>query len=190
MRLLPRRAVLLVPSAVALAGGATLLVLDQQARVSLMPGIGGSSALVGRKLPAFSVAGLPGAHGFSSHDVAAAGRPVLLNFFASWCEPCQQEMPELALLAQHGVTIWGIAYEDKPSNTAAFLNRIRTPYQRVGSDLDGQASKAMGLVGVPESFLVDPDGRVRWAWVGKLNPDVARQDLLPLIGALKPGRGV
>lgn len=192
MRLLPRRAVLLVPSAVALAGGATLLMLDQQARVSLMPGLGGSSALVGRTLPMFRVAGLPGAPGFSSQDVAAAaaGHPVLLNFFASWCQPCQQEMPELAALAQRGLAIWGIAYEDKPSDTAAFLRRIRDPYQRVGSDLNGQASKAVGLVGVPESFLVGPGGVVRWAWVGRMNPDVVRQDLFPLIGARKSGPGL
>lgn len=185
MRVLPRRAVLLAPSAVALLGGATLLVLDQRARVAplpSLPGLGDSSPLVGRTLPAFSLPGLDGGRGFSSVDVAAARWPVLLNFFGSWCAPCRQEMSLLTALSQQGVAVWGIAYEDKPAATAAFLKSAGDPYQRVCCDLDGRVGdRAFKLVGVPESFLVDPGGVVRWSWAGKLEPDVVRRKLTPLL---------
>jgi cytochrome c biogenesis protein CcmG/thiol:disulfide interchange protein DsbE len=144
-------------------------------------GRGAGNALVGRRLPAFTLSALPGATGFSSHDVAAAGRLVLLNFFASWCVPCLQEMPQLAALAKGGLQVWGIAYRDHPADAVGFLHRVDDPYQRIGCDLDGKAGAAFGLFGVPESFLVDRDGIVRWSWAGRLNPDVIRQDLAPLI---------
>ncbi|HVC59173.1 MAG TPA: redoxin family protein [Acetobacteraceae bacterium] len=179
--LLPRRAVLLAPAGIAVLGGVALLALRERWRAPVWQMLGESNALLGRKLPAFVLPGLATGPGFASADVAAAGRPVLINFFASWCVPCRLEMPVLRSLEQSGLPIWGIAYRDHPDDAAGFLRRFDDPYQRVGSDESGAAGRAFGLYGVPGSFLVDRGGVVRWSWAGALSGDVVRQDLDPLL---------
>lgn len=183
MRLLPRRALLLAPTGVAVLGGVGLLVLRQRFQDQQWQNPVGSSSLVGRKLPAFALSGLPAQPGFGSSDVTAVGRPLLINFFASWCVPCQLEMPVLRSLAQNGLPIWGIAYRDHPDDAAGFLRRVDSPYQRVGLDESGAASSAFDVFGLPESFLVDRHGVVRWYWPGELKADVVRRDLDPLLRA-------
>ena len=87
------------------------------------------------------------------------GNWLLVNFFASWCAPCRAEAPALASLSEK-MTIIGIAYKDKPADTLEFLGRYGNPYQRIGVDLDGKAGLDWAIYGVPESFLLAPDGRV------------------------------
>jgi cytochrome c biogenesis protein CcmG/thiol:disulfide interchange protein DsbE len=106
---------------------------------------------------------------------------VLLNFFASWCLPCAQEAPVLARLRQGGATIWGIAYRDKPDAAAAFLQRHGDPFARVALDDAGAAGIAFDVSGVPETYLVDPRGIVRWSWAGGLSVDIANRSLIPLL---------
>jgi len=90
---------------------------------------------------------------------ASRGDWLLVNFFASWCAPCRAEAPALANLSEK-MTIIGIAYKDKPLDTQKFLNQFGNPYRRIGVDLDGKAGLDWAIYGVPESFLLAPDGRV------------------------------
>jgi cytochrome c biogenesis protein CcmG, thiol:disulfide interchange protein DsbE len=180
--LLPRRAVLLAPSAAALVGGFALLTVWK--RQQSMPQVWqpNEPGRVGRKLPFFaSLPGLSGQAGFSSADVTATGRTVLINFFASWCMPCRQEAPVLLRLRQQGLLIWGIDYQDKPDDAVTFLKQNQDPYSRAASDATGAVGHSFALQGVPESFLVDRDGIVRWHWAGGLSEDVVRQYLDPLL---------
>lgn len=186
--LLGRRALLLAPSGFALLGGAGLLVLRQylrqpDLRQPVLQPTDGASPLLGRKLPGFALAGLPGKPGFAAAEVTAAGRPILLNFFASWCLPCQQEIPVLLRLAQGGLPVWGIDFRDKPHDATGFLQQHGDPYQRVGCDEAGETEGAFGLDGIPQSFLVDRTGVVRWHWEGGLSEDVVAQYLDPLLRA-------
>jgi cytochrome c biogenesis protein CcmG/thiol:disulfide interchange protein DsbE len=142
------------------------------------------SMLVGKALPNFSLPGLPPSVGFSSADVAAVGRPSLINFFASWCLPCVQEAPVLMALKRQRTPIWGIAYKDKPEATSGFLRQNGDPYTRIARDEPGNTAIDFGLYGVPETYLIDKSGIVRWRWAGGLSDDVVRQSLAPLIQSL------
>ena len=102
----------------------------------------------------------------------AAGKPVLVNFFASWCIPCVQEAPVLMGLKQQGVPIWGIAYKDTAEAAAGFLVRHGDPYARLARDEPGRVAIDFGLYGVPETYLIDRAGIVRWRWAGGLSDDV------------------
>ena len=93
--------------------------------------------LIGKPLPGFSLPGQPPGQGFSSADVIAAGRPALVNFFASWCIPCVQEAPVLMTLKQQGTPIWGIAYKDKTDATRRVPAQNGDPYTRIARDEPG-----------------------------------------------------
>ena len=181
---LSRRGLLIVPvgAATAFATGSWLLVDRLRGRrdEALAP----PSPLIGKQLPVFSLPGQPPGPGFSSADVVAAGRPVLLNFFASWCMPCAQEAPVLRTLKQQGVSVWGIAYKDATVATGEFLQNGGDPYARVARDEQGTTGNAFGLDGVPETFMVDTSGIVRWHWAGGLSEAVVHRSVEPLLQRL------
>jgi cytochrome c biogenesis protein CcmG, thiol:disulfide interchange protein DsbE len=182
--LLQRRLLLLGPLAVAAVGGAGFWALLQRMQQGSYDPHGLPSMLIGKKLPAFDLPGQPPGPGFSSTDIAATGHPALVNFFASWCIPCVQEAPELMALKQRGVPIWGIAYKDSTAATAQFLQQNGDPYTRIARDEPGSTALDFGLYGVPETYLVDGTGIVRWRWAGGLNGDIVRQSLAPLLQSL------
>lgn len=129
------------------------------------------SRMVGKPLPGFALpAGVPGKAGLSSGDFAA-GKPRLLNVFASWCIPCAVEAPQLTRLAQMGVPIDAIAIRDQPEDIQAFLQRYGDPYQRIGSDKNSEVQVAIGSSGVPESFIVDGRGIIRYQHIGDIRPE-------------------
>ncbi|MGA3402359.1 MAG: DsbE family thiol:disulfide interchange protein [Acetobacteraceae bacterium] len=183
IRLLPRRALLLAPTGVAVLGGVALLALRGRLRQDSDQPLAPPAALLDRPVPAVSLPGLAAQPGFGGADITAAGRPVLVNFFASWCLPCQQEMPVLQRLARGGLAIGGIAFRDKPDDAAGFLRRNGDPYRWVGCDETGAAGNDFDLLGVPESFLVDRAGVVRWVWAGGLSDAVVSRYLDPLLRA-------
>ncbi len=184
MTTLSRRALLLAPLAVAALGGTGFWLLLQRMSEGTYDPHGLPSMLIGKPLPRFSLPGLPPGQGFSSTDVTAAGRPALINFFASWCIPCVQEAPVLMTLKQQGTSIWGIAYKDKPEATQDFLRQNGDPYTQIARDEPGTAAINFGLYGVPETYVVDKSGIVRWRWAGGLSDDVLRQSLVPLLQSL------
>lgn len=105
---------------------------------------------------------------------ALAG-PVLVNFYASWCAPCELEAPALMRLKGQGVTIIGIAYKDAPENNRAFLGRLGDPYALRLLDRDGRAGLEFGVTGVPESYLIDASGVITAKFTGELTPDEERK---------------
>jgi cytochrome c biogenesis protein CcmG, thiol:disulfide interchange protein DsbE len=128
------------------------------------------SRLAGKPVPQFALPqALPGKPGLASQDLAG-GKPRLLNIFASWCVPCRTEAPVLEELKRQGVAIDAIAIRDRPQDIADFLAQYGDPYVRVGADPTSQAQLALGSSGVPESFVVDGRGVVRYQHVGPIAP--------------------
>ena len=128
------------------------------------------SRLEGQPLPAFVLPpALPGRPGLDSARFAD-GRPRLLNIFASWCVPCIAEAPLLLELERRGVRIDAIAVRDRPQDVADFLQRYGDPFQRIGADIDSKVQMSLGSSGVPESFVVDGRGVIRFQHVGPLTP--------------------
>jgi cytochrome c biogenesis protein CcmG/thiol:disulfide interchange protein DsbE len=126
------------------------------------------SKLEGKPVPAFSLpAALPSKPGLATADLAT-GRPRLVNIFASWCVPCITEVKVLQELKRGGVVIDGIAVRDRPQDVAEFLTRNGDPYERIGSDPQSQAQIALGSSGVPESFIVDGRGIIRYQHIGPI----------------------
>ena len=117
------------------------------------------SALVGQPAPATAVEPL---RGFEPFDPAALadGRVKLVNFWASWCAPCRVEHPNLQGLADAGVPILGINYKDDAEAALAFLSELGSPYETVAADTTGRVARDWGVYGVPETFVVDGEGRV------------------------------
>ncbi len=127
------------------------------------------SRLAGQPVPAFALpAALPGQPGLASNDLK--GRPRLVNLFASWCVPCIAEAPVLEQLKRRGVVIDGIAIRDRPEDLAAFLATHGNPFERIGADNASRVQLALGSAGVPESFVVDGRGIIRYQHVGPIEP--------------------
>jgi cytochrome c biogenesis protein CcmG/thiol:disulfide interchange protein DsbE len=106
---------------------------------------------------------------------------MLVNWFASWCVPCVEEAPVLAQLAKSGVPIWGIAYQDTPGAIENYLQLYGNPFERLATDSSGLTAINWGVYGVPETYLIDRQGIVRWRWAGALDQDVVMLNLAPLI---------
>lgn len=131
-------------------------------------------------LPALAASGVPGLD-----EATLEGQVTLVNLWASWCLPCQAEHPLLVELAKRDdLRLAGINWKDKPENAAAFLGKLGNPFDAIGVDEGGRAGIEWGISGVPESFLVDRDGVVRFRWVGPLDPVTVEEKLLPLLEEL------
>ena len=135
------------------------------------------SALINKPVPTFGLAPLEGltaggkpVPGFSSEDLK--GRVTVVNVWASWCGPCRQEHPLLVDLAgDPSVRVVGINQRDNPDNARRFLGALGNPYAAVGVDPNGRASIDWGVYGVPETFIVGPDGTIRHKHIGPLTPE-------------------
>jgi cytochrome c biogenesis protein CcmG/thiol:disulfide interchange protein DsbE len=143
-----------------------------------------SSKLAGKPLPAFALpAAVPGKPALSSAELAT-GRPHILNIFASWCVPCVGEVKVLQELKSRGVQIDGIAVRDTPQELADFLGRNGDPYERIGSDAESRVQIALGSSGVPESFIVDGRGVIRYQHIGAIE----RADVPMILTKLEQAR--
>lgn len=133
------------------------------------------SGMVGKVLPQFAlppaVAERPGVA-----NTDFTGKPRLLNVFASWCIPCAVEAPQLAQLQAVGVQIDGIAIRDRSEDVAAFLARNGNPFARIGKDDVSAVQLALGSSGVPETFVVDGKGVIRYQHIGDI-----RAEQVPMI---------
>ena len=143
------------------------------------------SVLIDKPVPRFALPGLQGmGEGFSSEDLV--GKVRLVNFFASWCIACRAEHPLLNRLNSEGIVpVFGINYKDKPTNARAFLDRLGNPYSRIGTDRDGRVGIDWGVYGLPESFLVDRNGRIIYKQIGPFTERDIERTLIPLIEKLK-----
>jgi cytochrome c biogenesis protein CcmG/thiol:disulfide interchange protein DsbE len=179
-----RRILLLAPLGLAAAAGGGFYAMLQGLRTGDYDPRRVSSALIGRPVPEFAAlpplegAGVPS---FSSADLRARDRPVLVNFWASWCVPCLVEHPQLTRLAREGVPVFGVSYKDTPTDALDFLGRNGNPFARLGSDQTGRVGIEWGVYGLPETFLVDRGGIVRWRQVGAITEEILRRDLRPFL---------
>lgn len=129
------------------------------------------SAMIGKPLPAFTLRpAIPERPGFATVDMVT-GKPRLLNIFASWCIPCAVEAPQLDRLARSGVPIDGVAIRDRPEDVAAFLARNGNPFARIGADDVSAVQLAIGSSGVPETFVIDGKGVIRYQHIGEIRPE-------------------
>ena len=139
--------------------------------------------LVGREVPDLTLPSLKEGAPVSLRQAAAEG-PMVVNFFASWCAPCEIEHPVLMSLKGDKVRVVGIAYKDAPPNTQALLTRLGDPYAQSVVDRDGRAGIEFGVTGVPETYLVSQDGRVLAKHTGPLGEADAQA-----LGAQALGQG-
>ena len=179
-----RRALLLAPFGVALVAGAGFMNVLGRMKAGRFDPHDVPSQLIGKRVPDFALPGLGDRQGFAASDLNTLGRPVLVNFFASWCVPCVVEAPELMRLSKDGLPIWGIAYKDTSAAAGGFLGRHGDPYTRLAADVPGRVAIDWGVYGVPESYLLDASGVVRWRMAGPITPDVASEQLRPLLKEL------
>ena len=178
-----RRALLLLPALVAGGAGLGFFAMLRGLGTGGYDPRGVPSALLGKAPPEFDLPPLAGVRlpGLSSADLRAPGRPVLVNFFASWCVPCVVEHPQLMRLSREGVPVFGVGYKDQPADSRRFLERHGNPYARLGVDLPGRVAIDWGVYGVPETYLIDRGGVIRWRWAGPVTEDTLRADLGPLL---------
>lgn len=142
------------------------------------------SAMIGRKLPQFTLpAATQGVEGLSSSDMAD-GTPRLLNIFASWCIPCKAEAPNLETLAKSGVQIDAIAIRDRPEDVAAFLAEFGNPFRRIGSDSEMAVQLKLGSSGVPETYIISGDGTILYQHIG----DIRAEHIPMLLEKLKAAK--
>ena len=113
----------------------------------------------------------------------------MLNVWASWCAPCREEHPLVIDIARRGLApVYGLNYKDSPAAANQWLRQLGNPYTAILVDANGRAGIDFGVYGVPETFIIDRQGIVRFKHVGPLNPAVVRDKIEPLLKALNvPG---
>lgn len=149
------------------------------------------SALIGRAAPAFDLPAVEGvdAPGLSTADLAS-GEVTALNVFASWCVPCRAEHAVLTELSEgEGLRLVGLNYRDEPEDASAFLAELGNPYERIGADVTGRAGIEWGVTGVPETFLLGPDGTVLYRHAGPLLGEPALSDFRAALAEAREGAG-
>jgi len=178
---LRRRLLFGIPLALVVAGGEGFYTILRRMQNNDYDPHALPSPLVGHRPPAFTLPGLDGMQGFANTDLLAPPQPMLVNWFASWCGPCAQEAQLLTQLAQAGLQIWGIAYQDTAPNIANFLQQNGNPYTRLAADATGLTAINWGVYGVPETYVIDKTGIVRWRYAGALTPDLVESTLQPML---------
>jgi len=151
------------------------------------------SPLIDKPAPVFSVARLPRLVGgadegeFLSTDME--GQVWVLNVWASWCGPCIQEHPYLVSLAeQRDIPVVGLNYKDNPEDAQRWLARLGDPFAHLLNDEQGDVGLDWGVYGVPETFIIDGAGRVRYKHVGPVDSAALTENLIPIIDELLAGQ--
>ncbi|WP_163265295.1 DsbE family thiol:disulfide interchange protein [Chelativorans alearense] len=175
----PRRLtlfLLLLPLVVFLALSAVFLAQLFSGRdTSVVP-----SALIGQPVPQTELPPLEGMDlpGLSPADFQ--GNVTLVNVWGSWCLPCRDEHPFLMQLGEdERIRLVGLNYKDRAENARRFLGELGNPFDAIGVDQSGRAAIEWGVYGVPETFLVGPDGTIRYKHVGPFTPRSLKNDLMP-----------
>jgi len=176
-----RRGIFLLPAAIFL-GLTLVLAYGLTQDPSEVP-----SPLVGEPVPEFALPAVQGRDkGLSSADLR--GEVSLVNVFASWCVACRDEHPLLMALARDEVVpIHGLNYKDAPADASAWLDALGDPYTRTGADRSGRVGIDWGVYGVPETFVIDRQGRIVHKHIGPIAEKDLRETILPLVRRLRQG---
>ena len=142
-----------------------------------------TSTLINKPLPQFALPAVRDNQGLASADFK--GEPMLLNVFASWCVACRVEHPLLLQLKSQGVTIQGLDWKDEAADGARYLADNGDPYIKAGNDKTGRTGIDLGVAGVPETFVVDRKGRVRYKFIGPIEADDWENTIKPLLQHLR-----
>jgi cytochrome c biogenesis protein CcmG/thiol:disulfide interchange protein DsbE len=142
------------------------------------------SPLIGKPAPAFEVASLAAPERMLKRD-DLLGKAYVLNVWASWCGACRDEHPVLLDMARRNVVpLYGLNYKDTRADGLAWLTKFENPYTDSLYDPDGRVGIDYGVYGVPETFVIDKQGIIRFKHIGPLNPDVIRSKIEPLLKEL------
>ena len=146
------------------------------------------SVLIGKPVPKFSLPPVRGRTlGLSSADLK--GEVSIVNVFASWCVACREEHPVFMQMKREGlVPIHGLNYKDPPADAQKWLDEMGDPYTRTGADIDGRVAIDWGVYGVPETFVIDREGRIAYKQIGAITPKLVDETLRPLIARLRGER--
>jgi len=140
------------------------------------------SALLNKDVPNFETVSL-----YNSSDVLNSknliNKNVLINFFASWCTPCKIEHPLFFDLRETNpdLLIIGINHKDKQNDAKSYLETDGNPYNFVGVDLDGYIALEFGVFGLPETFIINKEGKIVYKFMGPLTKEIINNDIQPLL---------
>ena len=140
------------------------------------------SPLVGKTAPEITLPKLDEeAEGFTRAELGQ-GKPIIINYWASWCAPCRIEHPNLEALAmREGVTLYGVDYKDNAEDARTFLTELGNPFDKINRDAEGRVAIDWGVTGVPETFVVDSAGVIRVHFAGPVTEEVMNRLILPAL---------
>lgn len=146
------------------------------------------SVLIGKPVPAFDLGPIDGLSvdgktvpGLKASDLKT-GQVTVVNFWASWCVPCRQEHPQMITLGKMpDIRLVAVNYKNKAQEAAAFLRQLGVPYAAIGADHSGRVGIDWGVVGLPETYIVDGKGIIRYKFIGPISPKALQDDFLPKI---------
>lgn len=143
-------------------------------------------ALMGQTMPYLKLVDRNSTEASFDHE-AQAGKVLLINFLASWCAPCEAEMGELVALKKNapGVQFLGIAWNDGPAKIDPWLKEHGNPFDLMRFDVRGRAAMSLGMRGIPETFIIDSKGVVRYQLSGPLTERLRTQEVEPLLEQLQ-----
>ena len=142
------------------------------------------SAIAGNPAPPVALTDLGDEPAFTDATLRQPGVK-LVNYWASWCAPCRAEHPNLTALAEEGIPIYGINYKDKPENALDFLAELGNPYTAMGADASGRTALDWGLYGVPETYVIDGEGKIVLRFAGPITQRVLAKTIRPAIEGSK-----
>ena len=158
------RPLLFIPPVIFVALAALFYVGMQRENPGDLP-----STFIGRPAPPIEAVALAGLPSFAGEDLLGDGEVKIVNFWASWCPPCRAEHPALVDLAEEGVPIYGVNNKDRGGDALGFLEELGNPYRAVTVDANGRQSIEWGVVALPETFVLDGEGRVVLKFPGPIH---------------------
>ena len=143
------------------------------------------SPLIGKAVPQFELPPVRGRKlGLATADLK--GEVSIVNVFASWCVSCKEEHPVfMQMQRERLVPIHGLNYKDRPDDAQKWLDDMGDPYTRTGADIDGRVAIEWGVYGVPETFVIDREGKIAYKHIGPVTPKLLDETLRPLIARLR-----
>ncbi len=143
------------------------------------------SAMIGKPLPVFTLPAATGKKTLTAANMLEDNKPFLVNFFASWCVTCKGEQHVLADFSRKtDIVVYGIDYKDTRKDVADWLEKHGNPFTATGFDAEGRVAIDFGVYGVPETFLVDGHGIIRYKHVGALKQEDMDTVFAPLLEKL------
>lgn len=138
------------------------------------------TSFAGKPAPAVQLTPLGDTPVFTDADLRD-GKVKIVNFWASWCAPCRVEHPNLVRLSAEGIPIYGVNYKDRPDDALGFLAELGNPFGKMGADAKAKMGFEWGVTSVPESFVIDGEGRVIFRFAGPLVERVIESDIRPAL---------